>query len=176
MRYTLKSGILYLEPAHEALAKIKSALTGPVKRILRKDDALVLKADVRCPDASRQYSGDARDREYVLLNGGGDIVASARPDYAEGETSDAAMRSIYRMPRVDHACLTIGDAAYVLTMHNSQRYTMADAQGRELLRVAHKGLAGGWQLEDEGGFSPEMLCGLFIFCRYIEQENEMLVV
>ena len=40
----------------------------------------------------------------------------------------------------------------------------------------HRGIAGGWTLEDNCGFSPEMLCGIFIFCRYIEQENEFMIV
>ena len=35
---------------------------------------------------------------------------------------------------------------------------------------------GGWLFHDDHGFAPEVLCGIFAFCRYIEQENEFLIV
>ena len=65
---------------------------------------------------------------------------------------------------------------YLLTMHNSQNYSLINAHNSEVLRIMHKGIAGGWAVEDICGFVPEIICGIFIFCRYIEQENEFLVV
>ena len=63
-----------------------------------------------------------------------------------------------------------------LRMHNSQNYTMKDIHDADVLRIMHRGLIGGWLLEDRCGFAPETLCGLFIFCRYIELENEFIIV
>ena len=65
---------------------------------------------------------------------------------------------------------------YLLTMHNSQNYSLINAHNSEVLRIMHKGIAGGWAVEDICGFVPEIICGIFIFCRYIEQENEFLIV
>ena len=40
----------------------------------------------------------------------------------------------------------------------------------------HRGLIGGWTVEDDAGFTPEILCALFTFSRYLEHENEFVVV
>ncbi|MBQ4552448.1 MAG: hypothetical protein IJA59_05820 [Clostridia bacterium] len=65
---------------------------------------------------------------------------------------------------------------YLLTMHNSQNYSLTNNGNSEVLCIKHKGIAGGWTVEDICGFAPEIICGIFIFCRYIEQENEFLIV
>ena len=72
------------------------------------------------------------------------------------------------MPRVDHANIVVNGEEYLLTMHNSQNYSLLNTCNSEVLRIMHKGIAGGWIVED--------ICGIFIFCRYIEQENEFLIV
>lgn len=61
-------------------------------------------------------------------------------------------------------------------MHNSQNYSLINNANSEVLRIMHKGISGGWIVEDTCGFLPEIICGIFIFCRYIEQENEFLIV
>jgi len=61
-------------------------------------------------------------------------------------------------------------------MHNSQNYSMKDRSGYVILQIMHRGLMGGWLFHDDHGFAPEVLCGIFAFCRYIEQENEFLIV
>ena len=71
---------------------------------------------------------------------------------------------------------TMNGEEYLLTMHNSQNYSLINAHNSEVLRIMHKGIAGGWAVEDHSGFTPEIICGIFIFCRYIEQENEFLIV
>lgn len=68
------------------------------------------------------------------------------------------------------------ETEYVLTMHNSQNYSLMDTNDLEVLCIMHKGIAGGWMVESNCGFAPEIICGIFTFCRYIEQENEFLIV
>ena len=70
----------------------------------------------------------------------------------------------------------IEEQEYDLTMHNAQNYSMKDQAGYVILQIMHRGLMGGWLLHDDHGFAPEVLCGIFTFCIYIEQENEFLVV
>ena len=72
--------------------------------------------------------------------------------------------------------LMIQNQHFLLTMNNSQNYSLWDDQHTEILRIMHKGLSGGWRIEDNHGFAFEVICGLFSFCRYIEQENEFLIV
>lgn len=65
---------------------------------------------------------------------------------------------------------------YRLNMWNSQNYCLGKSAGEEAVRIFHRGLAGGWDIEAADEICPEIICGIFIFCRYIEQENEFPIV
>lgn len=176
MKYIMKSGGLYTEQPSAPLARIKSNLVGPVKKIYLREDMPVMKTDI-CNNADTEKSrGDVRNRIYTLTNRDGHKIAEAYPDYADGEDPNVMGWPICRLPRVDHARIIIHDSNYMLTMHNSQNYSLLDKNNYEVLRIMHRGIAGGWVLDDQNGFTPEVLCGLFIFCRYVEQENELLIV
>lgn len=175
MQYTIKSGVLYNE-TQTALAKIKSALLGPQRKIFSITNETLLTADIRYLDESKASSGDVRNREYILTNTKNQLIGSAHPGYAEGDDPNVVGWPICRMPRVDHADLVMNGKEFLLTMHNSQNYSLMDIGSSEVLRIMHKGIAGGWSVEDCYGFAPEILCSIFIFCRYIEQENEFLIV
>lgn len=92
------------------------------------------------------------------------------------ETQNALAKIICRMPRVDHAHVSIGVTEYVLTMHNSQNYSLVDTNDSEVLRIMQKRIVGGWIVESNCDFAPDIICGIFTFCRYIEQKNEFLIV
>ena len=175
MQYTIKSGVLYNE-TQTALARIKSVLLGPQRKISSIPDETLLTADIRYLDESKARSGDVRNREYILTDSKNRLLGFARPGYAEGNDPDVVGWPICRMPRVDHAHVSVGETEYVLIMHNSQNYSLMDANDSEALRIMHKGIAGGWTVESSCGFAPVIICGIFAFCRYIEQENEFLIV
>lgn len=176
MRYTMKSGVLFSDHPYQKVARIKGEIIGNEKRIFRCDEQPILTTAISYIDEQKKHSGDVRDKKYIMQNCRDEIVASANPYYAPEDDPSVMGWPICRAPRVDHARIVIGDAEYLLTMHNSQNYSLRDSQSSEILRVLHRGLPGGWILEDEHGFAPEILCGLFAFCRYIEQENEFIVV
>ena len=175
MQYTIKSGVLYNETL-TALAIIKSALLGPQRKIFSIAGELLSTTDVRYFDESKASSGDVRNREYILTNNGNQRICSARPGYADGDDPNVVGWPICRMPRVDHANIVVNGEEFLLAMHNSQNYSLTNNGNSEVLRIMHKGIAGGWTVEDICGFAPEIICGIFIFCRYIEQENEFLIV
>lgn len=175
MQYTIKSGVLYNE-TQNALAKIKSALLGPQRNIFSIANETLLTVDIRYLDESKASSGDVRNREYILTGSKSQLIGSARPGYADGDDPDVVGWPICRMPRVDHAHVSIGVTEYVLTMHNSQNYSLVDTNDSEVLRIMHKGIVGGWIVESNCDFAPDIICGIFTFCRYIEQENEFLIV
>ena len=77
---------------------------------------------------------------------------------------------------MQNANIVVNGEEYLLTMHNSQNYSLINNANSEVLRIMHNGISKGWIVEDTCGFLPEIICGIFIFCRYIEQENEFLVV
>ena len=176
MQYTIKAGVLYKNDSQFALTKIKSALLGPQRKIYSIAGEQLLTADICYPDKSKVGSGDVRNREYILTDMKNQLIASARPGYADGDDPDVVGCPICRMPRIDHAEIVMNGKEYLLTMHNSQNYSLMSNGNSEILRIMHRGIAGGWTVEDCYGFAPEMICGIFTFCRYIEQENEFLIV
>lgn len=58
------------------------------------------------------------------------------------------------------------------TLAHSEK-KIIDENGKIIMR---RGLCGGWLIDAFDDFSPEILCGIFVFCRYVEQENEFLIV
>lgn len=176
MRYFMKSGVLYEEASRRMLAKIKSAAVGPVKKIYCEGAAPVLKTDIRRREPLSEPMGSIRNKAYLMTDGEDHAIAVGRPAYAEGDDPAEAGWPVCRMPRVDRAEVAVRGTEYLLIMQNSQNYTLRDMGGNEALRIVHRGIAGGWNIEDDVGFPPEILCGIFVFCRYIEQENEFLVV
>ena len=69
-----------------------------------------------------------------------------------------------------------GQQSYALVMHNSQNYGLKDPTGCTVVQIMHRGLCGGWNIDTDEAFSSGILCGIFAFCRYMEQENEFVVV
>ncbi len=175
MNYILKSGVLYKEPnVHQA--KMKSEIVGSVKKIFHINGTLAIKTEIRHLDDTNRSPGDVRTREYVMIDSEGIEIGVAKPDYAPENDPLIIGWPICRMPRVDRANVLLGDSSYTLSMLNSQNYTMKDAAGQFVVQIVHWGLTGGWNIEADEHFSAEILCGLFAFCRYIEQENELLII
>lgn len=160
MKYTMMGGALFLQEA--VAARITGVFTGPEKQILSPEGTLLLKADILCMGA----------RQYRLLDARGNEIALAWPSDAGDEASTGFGWPLQRMPRVDHARMTLGKAEYCLTMKNSQNYVLEKPNGEPAATFFHRGLAGGWDIEARDALSPEILCGVFVFCRYMEQENE----
>lgn len=176
MRYGIKSGALFSEENQIVLATIKSTLCGSEITIYASDGSVLLKADVRNSCIDQKASGGVRRKVYVLENQWGETAATGRPGYAEGDDPAVVGWPVHRLPRTDHAEILWEGRQWRLSMRSSRRYTLTDEENREVLSVRHKGVLGGWTLEDSFGFDCGMLCGLFIFCRYIEQENELMLV
>ncbi|MDE6589165.1 MAG: hypothetical protein K2K53_02205 [Oscillospiraceae bacterium] len=65
---------------------------------------------------------------------------------------------------------------YLLVMRNSQNYILSAPNGQAAVQIVHRGLMGGWDIEAGGDLRPEELCGIFVLCRYIEQENELVLI
>lgn len=176
MHYIMVAGSLYDKQKDKVFVHIKGRFVGPEKRILSADGTLLLQTDIRRINTSNKITGDVRYTEYVMQDEKRKECAIARPNYAEGDDPAEVGWPINRMPKVDHAQVIMEGQEYCLVMQNSQNYTLADHTGNIVLRLLHRGLIGGWNIEADDCFSPEIVCGLFLFCRYIEQENEFITV
>lgn len=174
MEYIMRYGNLFFNDALSV--SIKSTLTGSGKKILDVNGGVVMRTDILDLKAPAGERGNVHYRQYVMLDGDGKECAVARPDYAQGEDPAVAGWPLCRMLKVDHAQLTIGGKEYLLTMRNSQNYSLSEKTGKIIVQIMHRGLCGGWTIDAADIFLPEIICGIFIFCRYIEQENEFLSV
>lgn len=169
MDYILKSGVLSARSG--PAARIQTDLTGPERSVLFPDGTAALRAFVRTQPG--HSGGDVRTRQYVLERPDGTTAAVAQPDYAPGQApTEQPMR---RLPQVDRARVTM-DGEYLLVMEDRCSYLLRDGGGSPVLRFRHRGLTGGWDVTCSAPLAPETVCGLFLFCRCIERENEFLVV
>ena len=90
--------------------------------------------------------------------------------------SERKILSAYRMPKVDHAHLRMDGREFKLAMKGGAGYTLSELSGKEVLRILHRGITGGWDIDAADRLRPETICGLFVFCRYMERENEIVIV
>ena len=171
MKYRLMGGSLYAEGNRTPAAVLKYDMFSNEKRIYDQSGALAYKADI-----INEGSGSVKQKKYVLRNLSGVPVITACPGYAEDEDPDIYGWPVARLPRTDHAKLTYKGENYTLIMQNSQYYVMNDDTERPVVSVIHRGIGGGWNIESSRSFSPEILLAVFVFCRNIESENELIIV
>lgn len=176
MNYIMKLGVLYKENFEKDIAKIRSAIIGTEKNIYVHENEWIAKTNIRNLNPDNGNSGDVRFREYVMLDREERVIVSGHPDYAKEENPDKVGWPAVRVPRVDHAEIYIEEERYILEMHDSQNYSLMDSNGKIILQIMHKGICGGWNLVTDYNFLPEIICALFLFCRYIEKENELLII
>ncbi len=171
--FYIKSGTLYDKTTDKACASIRNISLGPDKKILSSDGKTEMRVMIENSDP--EDPDDLNGRRYQLKNSQGDIVMSGHPRYSEEEDFETGAYAINRLPKVDHCDVHIKED-YDLIMHNCQNYSLFDRKGKEVLRIMHKGIAGGWDIEEEEAFSFEEILGLFMFSRYIEKENEYMII
>lgn len=174
MKYVMKAGTLYFNDV--VSARIKGAFMEPEKKIYSANGTMLMHTDILNLEVPPNETSNVRFRQYVLFDGNENKCAIACPDYAEGDDPAVFGWPLCRMPRVDHAKVMIGERGYMLVMQNNQNYSLSEMSGKTIMQIFHRGLGGGWDIEAVEDCVPEMICGIFVFCKYIEQENEFLVV
>ncbi len=171
MKYNIKSGILSRYDSGTPLARIKNTFLGSKKEIHMNSDERVYTVE-----AEGGENNILNLKSYVLKHTNEKEILIAYPEYAKDEDPEIEGWPLCRNPRVDRAIVMKGSDSFLLVMNNNQNYSFYDAEGKILLQVMHKGIGGGWVVDTVCGFSPEEICAIFIFCRYIEQENEFFSV
>ena len=176
MNYILSAGSLYDPAGEKRFAYLKGKFSGSEKSIFSPDGTLLLRTYIRKTKQDAKNSFGIHSEEYIMTDKEGREFASARPGYAEEDDPEKTGWPLCRLPRINHASFLMAGQKYNLVMQNSRSYILEDPFGKILVRILHKGLCGGWSIEADNLFSPETVCGLFVFCRYIEQENEFVTV
>lgn len=176
MEYIMKSGILYQikdGKRAEPLARIKNSFRGARRDIQTPEGTELSRTDIRRLD---HHSDGTTNQKYTLYSSDGSELMAAFPCYADGEDPAVVGWPVCRAPRVNRANICLGEETFCLAMLNSQNYLMTDRQDHTVLQIVHMGITGGWKIIAQRELKPEFLCSLFIFCRYLEQENEFITV
>lgn len=173
MKYIMKAGTLYFN--NIVSARIEGSFTGSEKKIYSANGSLIMHTDVANLEVPPNETVNVCYRQYILFDSSGNKCAVANPDYAKGD-APTVVWPLCRMPRVDHAKVVFDKNEYLLVMQNNQNYLLSDKFGKSVMQIFHRGIVGGWNIEAMDNFAPEIICGIFVFCKYIEQENEFSIV
>lgn len=174
MKYIMRSGALYKDEA--MVAYLEGAFSEPAKHIFRADGNEAFRTDIQEKNEAKEEAGDVRRKSYVIYNKTGRVCGEAAPAYAAGNDPDVNGWPVCRMPRADHARFVYDGHAYTLKMPSDRKYVLTDNSGAAAVRIVHRGVCGGWDIEASEKFSPELLCVIFILCRYLERENEFVIL
>lgn len=175
MNGKIKSGILYGEDG-SVLARMEGSFCTRVKHILSPEGKLLLLTDV-CPESGGDRKGNVpAGHRYVMKTAAGELCAQAWPDYTPWESDGTGSPPLNRMPKITHARMVMNRRNYMLIMQSSRTYGLVSAAGKKTAQIDHCGIAGGWNINAWEDYLPAVLCGLFAFCRYLERENELMVV
>ena len=173
--YVIRGGCLYNEG--KPVMSIRTTLGSQEMEIIDSAQKPIFKTSVVDADeVSPVKSGDVRNKRYVIRDMEGHTYASGRPEYANSEAPEKKGWPVNRLPMADDVDMYMEDRHFHIHMNNSRNYDISDGKGAHSMNIRHKGLKGGWDIETEGRLKPEDICGIFVFCRYLERENEFDIV
>jgi len=166
MKYFIKAGKLYQidngRPGVK-LACLKTPYYPMKKAILSPDGRIKLYADIKSGQG-REISGE---RIYVLYDPLNQTILSGIPVYSDNLSLLSGMSA-------NQIRLTMEHRLYDLFMRSTREYCIMDENSWVAVKLEHCTEGGGWSVEADPVFSPFILMGLFIFCRYLDKENEFI--
>lgn len=176
MGYLIKSGILWEEGKKRGY--IKYTGSGAERQIFSCDDKLLVKVRTERQKADTEERGDISYITYVMTDLNGKEVAVAKPEYADNENPAVYGWPLCHLPRVNRARVFIHRCKkkYWLVMENAGKYVLKEESGKAVMEITHRGLVGGWDIAGTEDFGCEGVCGIFLFGRFLERENEFWVV
>lgn len=68
------------------------------------------------------------------------------------------------------------DMEYILTRQDNTYYTLITGENKLAITIKHRGINGGWTIEANDELTPQIICGFFVFCKYLERENEFILI
>lgn len=139
------------------------------------DGAPLYTSEIKLLDAPAGHSGEVTYHKYALTAANGSCI-EASPAYNPEFDPAADGWPLCRLPRADRAMLALGSALYTLIMQNTQNYVLQNAADAVVARIVHRGVTGGWDIDAPSTMSAGLVCGLYVFSRYLERENEFLTV
>lgn len=175
MTYQIHSGILYENCENSVtrkLAYIKYPFSFTKKQILSPNNELLLIADIELIDSGKNDNA----RNYILSTPNNQRIIVGAPGYAKNSDPEIFGWPLSHAPRCDHVSFRYLNQVFQLQMLNTQYYMITDVQGQRIMDFIHNGFIGGWTVHTYMNFEPSIILGLFIFSKYLDKENEFLIV
>ena len=170
MKYYLKSQIFYDEKNNRR-AYIQSTPTYLKSYIRDSDGNEMLTAELRM-----NSSHDARRHEYLLTDSNLKTVASARPYYAESDTPEIYGWPFCRTPEIDNLSLKVNENSYEIVRIGYPKYEIRDSLGNLVLGLSYSLIARQWNVYADNHFTEAIICGIILFCQYLEFENDVIIL
>lgn len=171
-RYFMKSRILSDAEQDQPLATLNGNFWGPEVKIQLCGEMTQFSAGI-LESAKPDFE---EERKYWFRDEEGQILWEGTPLCAEEGEPESQEWPANRIPRVDRVRIEGGGERYLLLMKNSQNFRLEDPDGEVVLQILHRGISGGWDIETEREWSAGWICGIFLFGRYLEKENEFSVI
>ena len=164
MKYLIKAGKLYIldnERPSTKLACLKMPYYPTRKTILSPDGRIKLYADIKTCEGGEH----SLEQIYILSDSLNQTILSGSPVFPEN-------LSLLNGQPVNQIKFIMDHKGYDLFMRSSEEYCIMDEESWVTVRLVHNIKGGGWNVDADPVFSPFILMGLFIFCRYLDRENE----
>ena len=165
MKYLIKAGKLYQidnERPSAKLAYLKMPYYPTKKTILSPDGRIKLYADIKTGEGVKR----SQEQIYVLSDPLNQTILSGSPVSSKRSPLQNGIP-------VNQIRFTMEHKIYDLFMKSNEEYCIMDENSWVTARLLHNS-KGGWSVEAELVFSPFILMGLFIFCRYLDKDNEFI--
>lgn len=169
MKYSMRSNILFDENNNRC-ARVSSSASYLKNKICSSAERM-LNTELRM-----NSSFDANDHEFILTDSDAKVIAYAKPRYSKSEDPHLNGWPLNRAPLVDEAILKIEGEVYVITRVGYPKYELRDSNGVLVLGAAYSSLMRNWSIYTKDRFTPDIVCAIVVFCKYLEFENEAVIV
>lgn len=115
MKYLMRSGAL-LNEAGALVCRLQRFPLSTQKQIYHSNGTLALQVEIRQKQTTPENRDQAWHHDYIMASPQGDSIIRAQPDYAQGEDPRQIGWPLCRMPRVDHADISLNREQYRLVM------------------------------------------------------------
>lgn len=172
MNYYIHFGKLYAVDHAQpgpCLCHLKAPFYSLTKEIVSPDGKPILKSEI----VQENKSGKTDSRRYLLKDDRDEIIAKGSLQFADL----ADPWPISHAPRIDRVSISLLGQNYLLKMLNSQNFILSDQKSdNKKMEIIHDGINGGWNISAASDFAAYIVMGIFLFCRYLDKENEFVVV
>lgn len=188
MKYHIHFGRLFpadQNTSKDCLCYIKQPVYSQNKQICSFDDTREVSVEIEevrdntetgdttCTDRSTgiTINTPSKKHRYMIKDPAGKLLAEGSPGY-----TPAADLPFSRGTRADHIDITLPDMTCRLQMQNSQNFILTLPDGHKMMELIHNGVSGGWNICADDSLDTMLVMGIFLFSRYLEKENEFVVV